>query len=141
VKLRFHCAVKTAITGAPDLNTDGKSDALARDSSGLLWFFPGTEEFDDDGKADLLARDRRGVQSWSVRSNGKGAFPTRTKVSSGWNPMTAITQGEDRERGGRADLLVRDRNGVLWFYPLNGRGELGPRTRIGAGWNVMTSIS
>jgi hypothetical protein len=46
-----------------DLNGDGKADLLARDTSGVLWFYPG---------------------------NGKGSFSTRTRIGSGWNAMNAL---------------------------------------------------
>ena len=46
-----------------DLDGDGKADLLARDTSGVLWFYPG---------------------------NGKGSFSTRTRLGSGWNAMTAL---------------------------------------------------
>jgi hypothetical protein len=98
---------------ASDLNSDGKADLLAWDTSGALWLYPG---------------------------NGKGSLLTRTRIGSGWNVMTSITGTGDLNSDGKADLLARDTSGALWLYPGNGKGSLLTRTRIGSGWNIMTSI-
>jgi hypothetical protein len=64
----------TAIVGTGDFNSeqrhtsgwvgDGWADMIARDSSGVLWFYPG---------------------------NGRGEFGPRTVIGGGWNVMTAIS--------------------------------------------------
>jgi hypothetical protein len=96
-----------------DFNTDGKSDVLARDSSGALWLYPG---------------------------NGTGGWLSRSVVGSGWNVMTAILSPGDFNGDGTADVLARDSSGNLWLYPGNGSGGWLSRRLVGSGWNVMTAI-
>jgi hypothetical protein len=51
----------SALTGAGDLNGDGRADLVARDSSGRLWNYPG---------------------------NGSGRFLPRVQLGSGWSSFT-----------------------------------------------------
>ncbi|MET3950981.1 VCBS repeat-containing protein, partial [Arthrobacter sp. UYEF36] len=147
-----------------DFNGDGRSDLLARDSAGVLWFYPGNGtgafltrvkigsgwntmtsltspgDLNGDGKADLLARDSSGVL-WFYPGNGTGTLLTRVKIGSGWNTMTSLTSPGDLNDDGKADLLARDSSGILWFYPGNGTGTLLTRVKIGSGWNAMTALT
>jgi hypothetical protein len=99
-KATFASAMKST-----DFNGDGRADLLARDSSGVLWLYPG---------------------------NGTGALLPRVKIGSGWNTMTALTGPGDLNGDGRADLLARDSSGVLWFYPRQRLGPSSPETESAA---------
>ncbi|MDQ0869434.1 Ca2+-binding RTX toxin-like protein [Arthrobacter sp. V1I9] len=151
-------------TALRDFNGDGKTDLLARDSSGVLWTYMGNAagqfptrvragggwnvmnaisssgDVNGDGRADLLARDSSGVL-WSYLGNGAGIFPNRIRVGAGWNTMNALSASGDVNGDGRADLLARDSSGVLWSYLGNGAGIFPNRIRVGAGWNTMNAIS
>lgn len=92
---------------------------------------------------DLLARDRTGTLWLYAGKGATGTFAARTKVGGGWNAYTALTGGSDVTGDGRADLLARDRSGVLWMY--RGTGSLAkpyaPRVRAGSGWNGYDRIT
>ena len=103
-----------ALSALRDFNADGRADLVARDSSGVLWIYPG---------------------------NGSGGFGARVGLGSGWNAMTAISASGDLTGDGQLDLVARDSSGVLWIYPGNGSGGFGARVRLGSGWNAMTAIS
>ncbi|MFI8917322.1 FG-GAP repeat domain-containing protein [Streptomyces sp. NPDC053513] len=158
------------ITGAGDLDRDGFMDLLARDKAGALWLYQGTGSFTGarfktrvrvgagwdaynrlaggadvtgDGRADLLARDKAGVL-WLYRGTGSGTAPyaTRTRVGAGWGAYDQLVVAGDLTDDGRADLLARDKAGVLWLY--RGTGGAGApfatRTRIGGGWNTYDRL-
>jgi hypothetical protein len=101
----------TAIVGAGDFNGDGKSDLIVRDSSGVLWLYPG---------------------------NGDGTLGTAVEISAGWSPTAAIAGIGDFNRNGTEDLIVRDSVGALWLYPGNGAGGLLARIKISTGWQSAT---
>lgn len=147
-----------------DFNGDGRTDVLARDSSGVLWLYSGNgsggfltrtrvgggwnvmtaiagaPDLNTDGKADAVARDSSGVL-WFYPGTGKGIFGTRVKIGGGWNVMTALAAAEDFNDDGKADLLARDRTGVMWSYRGNGKGGFPTRAKVSSGWNPMTAIA
>ncbi|MFD3724469.1 FG-GAP repeat domain-containing protein [Streptomyces sp. NPDC058671] len=43
--------------------------------------------------------------------------------------------------GPAADVVARDKDGVLWEYLGKGDGTFAPRTRIGSGWNAYNKIT
>ena len=146
-----------------DFSGDWKTDVLARDTSGLLWLYPGNGaagwqprtqvgsawnsmtavvspgDFSGDTKPDVLARDGAG-HLWMYPGNGSGGWLPRVHVGSGWNAISAIVTPGDFNGDGTSDILARDTSGILWLYPGNGRGDWLPRTNLGAGWNALTAI-
>lgn len=115
--------VYTAVTPLIGTTAAGSGDAVARDSSGVLWYY---------------------------RHSGNPAQPflPRVKVGAGWNIYSALagTGGNaldelsDRRSG---DLVARDSAGVLWLYRATGNpaAPFAPRVKVGAGWNAYTSIT
>ncbi|SEK67152.1 PKD domain-containing protein [Streptacidiphilus jiangxiensis] len=93
-------------------DTSGYGDMYARDTNGVLWYFPGSPK-------------------------ASGPFQTRIRVGGGWNIYNTIA-GADATNG----LVARDTSGVLWLYPFTGHANapLGARIRIGSGWNTYTSL-
>jgi len=104
----------TALTGIGDLNGDGRNDLIARDSSGKLWFYPGT---------------------------GKGAPGTRSLIGGGWNIVAQFLAVGDTTGDGVPDLetfgpdTYREpsstvvppgagsvNENAMWVYPGNGHG-------------------
>ncbi|MFI6861616.1 FG-GAP repeat domain-containing protein [Streptomyces sp. NPDC050421] len=69
-------------------------------------------------------------------------FSARSKVGGGWNAYAQLAGPGDLTGDGKADLLARDREGVLWLY--RGTGTAGApfaaRNRVGGGWNAYTHL-
>ncbi|WP_416417495.1 FG-GAP-like repeat-containing protein [Paenarthrobacter aromaticivorans] len=159
--------VMTSIVGPGDFNGDGKHDILARDSAGVLWLYPGNGtggwlartpvgsgwnamdkivgpgDFNGDGNHDVIASDSAGAL-WLYPGNGRGGWLPRVQVGSGWDYMTGVVGPGDFNSNfqpdGTADLLARDKDGILWHYPGDGRGGWLPRFAVGWGWDVMTAV-
>jgi len=158
----------SALTPLGALKADGTGDLLARDSSGVLWYYRGTGQstapfaprtrvgggwnvYTDligagdvtgDGFPDLLARDSAGVL-WFYRGTGNATAPfaPRTRVGGGWNTYRSIVGVGDMTGDGRPDLVAVDHDGRLWLYRGTGAGSLyAPRVQVGTGWSAYTSI-
>ncbi|MDF3300124.1 FG-GAP repeat domain-containing protein [Streptomyces tropicalis] len=157
------------LTKLSALKADGTGDLVARDASGVLWYYHGSgqitapftprtrvgagwQTYDTlvgagdltgDGRPDLLARDHNGVL-WLYKGTGEPTTPfaTRTKIGTGWGIYNAIVSGTDLTGDGRPDLLARDHDGVLWLYKGTGNPTtpFATRTKIGSGWNTYTSL-
>ncbi|MBY8883049.1 hypothetical protein [Actinacidiphila acidipaludis] len=157
----------TSVTTINGTAADGSGDVVARDTSGVLWYYRASGRADQPfaprvrvgagwnaytaifgsggyisdpaGSGDLLARDASG-DLWLYRATGivSAPFAPRVRVGWGWNAYTAITTFGN-------GVLARDASGVLWSYSRNVGGDpakpLGYRVRVGAGWNAYTSIT
>ncbi|MFB7449230.1 FG-GAP repeat domain-containing protein [Streptomyces sp. NPDC056194] len=154
----------------PSAVTRGLGDLVARDASGTLWYYDlqlvdqtpyaprvkvgggwnvydriaGAGDLDRDGYMDLLARDKAGVL-WLYKGTGSftGArFKARVRVGAGWGVYDRLAGGADVTGDGRADLLARDKAGVLWLYRGTGSGTApyATRTKVGAGWSVYDQL-
>lgn len=107
------------ITGAGDLNGDGKSDLLARQPNGSLWLYKGT------GKVD----------------SANSGYQVGMKVGDyGWEAFDQLFGAGDFNADGKNDLLARKSDGTLWFYPGNGTGIPGSAIRVGTGWNIYDKV-
>lgn len=157
------------LTGARDLNADGIADLIARDASGVLWFYKGTGtatapfaarvkigpgwqiyntltdtgDITADGKADLIARDTSGVL-WLYKGTGNAAAPfaARVKVGPGWGVYNVLNGPSDLSGDGRPDLIARDSSGVLWLYKGTGSGTapFAARAQIATGWQIYNLL-
>ncbi|MEV4427129.1 FG-GAP repeat domain-containing protein [Streptomyces sp. R-07] len=154
----------------PSAATRGRGDLVARDAAGVLWYYDrqyvtgkpyaprvkvgagwniydriaGAGDLDRDGYMDLLARDKAGVL-WLYKGTGSftGArFKSRVKVGGGWGVYNQLAGGADVSGDGRADLLARDKAGVLWLYRGTGSGTApyATRVRIGGGWQTYDQL-
>ncbi|WP_306300587.1 VCBS repeat-containing protein [Streptomyces sp. NRRL B-24572] len=109
--------VYNLLAGPGDLSGDGKSDLLARDTSGVLWLYQG---------------------------NGAGTgLASRIKVGSGWGAYNRILGAGDFSGDGRADVVVRDGSGNLYLYKGTGNrtAPFAGRVRIGTGWGTYTKLA
>jgi hypothetical protein len=147
--------------GTSDFVGDAFHDLLAKDASGVLWAYPGTNtalgrrvrlgggwngytaylavgDLTSDDRADLLAKDSSG-KLWLYAGLGGGTFAPRRQVGSGFGTYTLVAAG-DLNGDDLADLVAKDSAGALWLYSGRGTGAIGGRVLIGSGWNGMTAI-
>ncbi|WP_225849799.1 VCBS repeat-containing protein [Streptomyces sp. HPF1205] len=159
----------TALAALSGQRSDGSGALVARDSSGVLWYYQGTGtptpplkarvkvgsgwggygvlvgvgDVTGDGRADMVARDGGGVL-WLYRGTGSASAPfaARTRIGSGWNTYGVLVGVGDVTGDGRADMVARDGGGVLWLYRGTGSASapFAARTRIGSGWNTYGAL-
>ena len=160
----------TALTTTNGQRADGAGDMVARDASGVLWYYQGStahtpplaprvrvgggwntydrlvgaRDLTGDGRADLIARDRSGVL-WLYKGTGSvsAPFAARVRIGGGWNAYGTLTATGDVTGDGRADLVARDGSGVLWLYRGTGSASapFAARTKIGGGWNTFSALA
>ncbi|MFF9014010.1 N-acetylmuramoyl-L-alanine amidase [Streptomyces sp. NPDC014870] len=158
-----------AITPMTALRADGTGDMVARDTTGVLWYYQGTgnpsapfkarlktgagwgvydrivgtRDLNGDAIPDLIAREKSGVL-WFYKGTGNPAVPfaPRTKVGAGWQAYNELVSTGDLNADGKADLIARDASGVLWFYKGTGSATapFAPRVKVGAGWQAYNSL-
>jgi hypothetical protein len=158
-----------AVTAMTALRADGTGDLVARDTSGVLWYYQGSgkpsapfkgrlrtgpgwsvynviigaRDLNGDGKADLVARDSSG-NLWYYQGTGSPATPfaTKVKIGPGWNIYNKLVSTGDITGDGKADLIARDSAGVLWLYKGTGNatGPYAARVQIGPGWNAYNTF-
>ncbi|PPS82699.1 FG-GAP-like repeat-containing protein [Streptomyces sp. MH60] len=114
VRIQANWKLYQSITGAGDLNGDGRGDLLGLDSAGVLWRYYGT---------------------------AAGSVTKRERVGGGWNVYSALVGTGDLSGDGRTDLLARDTTGKLWRYASAGDGTYGGRVLVGTGgWNTFKGL-
>lgn len=131
-----------------DLNRDGYQDLVVRDShSGdVYWshFLPATGKWatdkifsswgtrlriiapgdlTGDGLPDILSVDSAG-KLWEYPGDGKGTFPSRVQVGTGWNQYNSVRGHGDFTGDGKADLIARSKSGS-YVYLYKGTGKTG----------------
>ncbi|MFH9721669.1 N-acetylmuramoyl-L-alanine amidase [Streptomyces sp. NPDC017254] len=161
--------VYNAITPLTALRADAVGDAVARDASGVLWYYQGSgnpaapfkarlrtgggwgvydqiigvRDLTGDGKPDLIAREKSGV-IWLYKGTGTPGTPfaTRVKIGTGWQIYNNIVSTGDLTSDGKADLIGRDGTGALWLYKGTGSATApyAPRVQVGNGWQVYNSV-
>ncbi|MGW1768364.1 FG-GAP repeat domain-containing protein [Streptomyces sp. NPDC002073] len=91
----------------------------------------------------IVARDKAGVLWHYAPKNDLFPLDGRTKVGAGWQIYDELAGVSDVTGDGRADLLARDKGGVLWLYAGTGKASapFAVRTRIGAGWKVFNELT
>ncbi|MFI7339001.1 FG-GAP-like repeat-containing protein [Streptomyces sp. NPDC050085] len=158
----------TAMTALSGLTVHGSGDLVARDASGVLWYYrgggnarpfaprvkagggwnaytvlTGAGDLTGDGRADLLARDASGVL-WLFPGTADPASPfaARVKIGSGWNTHRILAGRGDLTGDGHADLLAIDTTGALWLYQGTGKAAApyAPRTKVGTGWGGYDTL-
>jgi hypothetical protein len=160
----------TAVTALSGTTTHGTGDVVARDRSGVLWYYAGNgtryadvfkartkvgpdwniydtvvgaRDLTGDGRADLIGRDSAGTL-WLYQATGSTSAPfaARTKIGGGWDVYRSLTGAGDLTGDGKADLLAADTNGVLWLY--RGTGDAAApyaaRVKIGTGWGIYNLL-
>ncbi|MFF8411612.1 FG-GAP repeat domain-containing protein [Streptomyces omiyaensis] len=117
----------------PDLKKSG-SFAVTR--------APRPHDFDDNGSPDLLARDASGVL-WADSSFARSSATTvpETRIGGGWQIYDRIEATGNIAGSTHADIVARDKAGVLWLYQGNGTGGFTGRVQVGGGWQAYDQIS
>ncbi|MFD6887867.1 FG-GAP repeat domain-containing protein [Streptomyces sp. NPDC059957] len=163
IKVGGGWSIYNTLVGVSDVTGDKKADLLARDASGGLWLYPGTGlnatpfasrvkvgtswniydqlvggvDLTGDGKADLVARDKDG-KLWLYRGTGSASNPlaSRQQIGTGWQIYNSIVAPGDLTSDGKADLVARDKSGVLWLYKGTGTATqpFGSRVKVGTGF-------
>ncbi|WP_371661397.1 FG-GAP-like repeat-containing protein [Streptomyces sp. NBC_00280] len=151
-----------------DFGRDGIGDLVTFDSAGRLAIQPGVGngkidsahkalaggwptssvfvpfgELSGDVCNDLLVRDSAGRLTRYDGTCGK-AFtpktPPRRVLGTGFGGYDVLTSPGDLTGDGWADLIARDRAGVLWRYSGDGKGGLEARVRLVAGQGGYTRL-
>ncbi len=65
----------------------------------------------------------------------------RATISTGWQTMNAIVRIGDLNKDGKEDLVARQTNGDLWFYPGSTTGKVGTRTKLTGGFGGFREIT
>ncbi|MFE7516102.1 FG-GAP-like repeat-containing protein [Streptomyces sp. NPDC057540] len=96
-----------------------------------------------DGNAsgpEVLTLSARGTLSLYADATPSGG--SLVWQGNGWNVYSKVVAPGDVNDDGRADLVARDREGVLWLYYATGKrtAPFSARVRLGAGWNVYDQL-
>ncbi|MEW2551826.1 N-acetylmuramoyl-L-alanine amidase [Streptomyces zhihengii] len=100
-----------------DLDKDGKTDAVGRDTAGYLWFYKGT-------------------------GNATAPYAKRVRVGGGWNMFNALVATGDLNKDGFPDMIGREPSGALWFYKGTGNpaAPFAARSSVGGGWQIYNNL-
>ncbi|MGW2299734.1 FG-GAP repeat domain-containing protein [Streptomyces sp. NPDC001809] len=113
--------------------------------NGTLQVDSGTapHDYSDSGSPDLLVRGSTGhLASYDVRqfvAHPKEPWE-RTERGGGWSAFDRLLSAGNLDATPSADVVARDKEGVLWLYPGTGH-SLAPRVRIGSGWGIYTTFA
>ncbi|WP_239163122.1 glycoside hydrolase domain-containing protein [Paractinoplanes rishiriensis] len=99
-------------------------------------------DFSGNGWSDVLARYPGNGNLYLYPGNGStvGTGSARRTLSGGWNSMNAIVRIGDLNKDGKEDVVARQTNGDLWFYPGTGTG-FGTRKKLATGWGGLREIT
>ncbi|MEU4277746.1 FG-GAP repeat domain-containing protein [Streptomyces tanashiensis] len=143
-----------------DFDGDGGGDLIYRDPDGKVYTtttsgqggrfvsFPEPPKDivpvgNQDGNAsgpEILALSAQGVLSLYADATPTAA--TLVWRGNGWGVYSKVAAPGDVNDDGRADLVARDRDGVLWLYYATGdrTAPFASRVRLGGGWNVYDHL-
>ncbi|MFD3530176.1 FG-GAP repeat domain-containing protein [Streptomyces sp. NPDC058664] len=99
-------------------------------------------DFNDNGTPDLLVRDSGGLKLHNT-SQPLGSWGSGTPEllgTGGWNAYDRLVSPGDVAGAPHADIVARDRTGVLWLHEGTGHA-LAPRVRVGGGWGAYQQIT
>ncbi|MEU3605219.1 VCBS repeat-containing protein [Streptomyces sp. NPDC035033] len=113
--------------------------------TGTLTVDSGTaaHDYSDSGSPDLLLRDGSGhLASYDVRqflADPDGEWE-RTERGGGWYVYDRLLSAGNLDASPYADVVARDKSGVLWLYSGTGHSLAAP-VRIGGGWDVYDKLA
>ncbi|MFI8421205.1 hypothetical protein, partial [Streptomyces sp. NPDC085479] len=101
-------------------------------------------DFDDNGLPDVLGLSENGTFERhtvvDAATDWYAEYAQSTVLGTGWNVYDRIVPTANLGGAAHADILTRDRAGVLWLHQGNGR-NLDHRVRIGGGWQVYDQLT
>ena len=149
---------------AGDVNQDGKSDLIARNSNGDLYFYAGRKDTNlfragvkvgngwtgmrsltfmprtVGNRPGILAVDNAGQMHIYPFANRQGRFSAPVRLGFGWNSVTRVMPVGDVDRNGKSDFFATDPSGFLYLYRASAAGNTFSSALVGNGWNVMSQI-
>ncbi|MFD6074910.1 FG-GAP-like repeat-containing protein [Streptomyces hydrogenans] len=133
---------------------NGIGPAVERTGAFTLTRAPRPHDFDGNGSPDVLHRSDSGHlssydlrQVWSLHPGDGQSIPSydmyTLPIGGGWQAYDRIVPTGDTGGTRDADLVARDRSGVLWLYQGKGtpKAPFAPRTPIGGGWQVYDKLT
>ncbi|MDX2290840.1 MULTISPECIES: FG-GAP repeat domain-containing protein [Streptomyces] len=101
-------------------------------------------DFDDNGLPDVLGLSENGTFERHTVINAAtdwyAVYAPSTVLGTGWNVYDRIVPTANVGGAAHADILTRDRTGVLWLHQGNGTG-LAHRVKVGGGWQIYDQIT
>jgi hypothetical protein len=102
---------------------------------------PQLADFNGNGWSDVVAKTTSTGDIVLYAGNGMIVSEAAgRKIGSAWTSMNAVVRIGDLNRDGKEDLVARQTNGDLWFYPGTGSG-LGSRKKIATKWSGYREIT
>ncbi|MEU3689574.1 FG-GAP-like repeat-containing protein [Streptomyces narbonensis] len=138
-----------------NIPTIGKRGILARDKAGTLFEYrhrnsgkldarqqvSGTGAFAGANISFVSALDPGPLSDLLEVYQGRLLSNGATDLGGGWQIYNLIVGPGDLTGDGKADLVARDRSGVLYLYPGNGKGTaVASRIRVGDGWSGYNRV-
>ncbi|WP_318210889.1 MULTISPECIES: VCBS repeat-containing protein [unclassified Streptomyces] len=146
------------LAGAGNNPYTGKEGVYATTPGGALYWYTNSttgklmprEEFLGAGGmsgltvTNLSSLNADGLSDLAVQENGDPSgflYIEGNTIGSGWGVYNALVGPGDLSGDGKADLLARDRSGVLYLYKGNGKGTaFATRIKVGGGWGSFNKI-
>ncbi|MFH8259820.1 FG-GAP repeat domain-containing protein [Streptomyces roseolus] len=122
---------------------NGIGPDLVRTGSFTVDSGTGPHDYSDSGAPDLLVRNDEGrLLSYDFRQIlTQYVHPSgRTDHGAGWNVYDRVVSAGDVAGSRFADVVGRDRSGVLWFYQGTGT-SLARRVQVGGGWQTYDKLT
>ncbi|MEU3482344.1 VCBS repeat-containing protein [Streptomyces sp. NPDC033754] len=106
---------------------------------------PTPHDFNDNGSPDLLVRNGVGdllVYDSHVdpRWGPEWQEENPVRIGTGWNTYDRLVAPGNIAGSAYADIVARDKTGVLWLHQGAGRA-LAPRVRVGGGWGGYNKLT
>ncbi|GGV99456.1 hypothetical protein GCM10010230_25620 [Streptomyces narbonensis] len=106
---------------------------------------PAPHDFNDNGSPDLLVRNGLGdllVYDSHVDPQWGPEWQKENpvRIGTGWNTYDRLIAPGNVAGSVYADIVARDRTGVLWLHQGAGRA-LAPRVRVGGGWGGYDKLT
>ncbi|MFI9744576.1 FG-GAP repeat domain-containing protein [Streptomyces sp. NPDC052494] len=124
--------------------TNGVGPVLVRSGTFKVVRKATSHDFDDNGSSDLLLRNGKGeVFVHTGYPDGWGPLWKQkdpVRIGTGWNTYDQLVAPGNVAGSSYADIIARDKTGVLWLHQGAGR-TLASRVRVGGGWQIYSRIT